>query len=494
MKMSVVVLCALATLASRSVAEEYATPESQGVSSSAILSWLDACERELDCLHGFVIRRNGKIIAEGSWKPFDTLNGTHILYSHSKSFTSTAVGLLADEKKLDLDERVADLFPDDLPEGTGERLRSLRIRDLLTMNMGAKDHRLKGGGDWVKDALAKDFVSDPGTVYRYDSDATYLLAAIVEKKCGTSMMAYLDRKIFKPLGFGAVRTTYSPQGIPCGGWGMHMSTRDISKFGQLYLDEGEWRGRRILSRDWVRLATAKQTASGSGGPDRPDSDWYQGYGFQFWRCRHNAYRADGANGQCTVVIPDRDAVVSIHASLSDMAAELNLVWRHLLPAMEDAPLPENPAAAEKLAERCASLALETPGEKADGIEKFFGTYDFGGDRKIGTLSFACENGAIVCAIETRAGKSTFPVGVGEWKGGTVKIDPETYEPLGFAIGEQKVFSAVAVLPDGRLKFRVHFIDTTLKLDLVSSEKDGRVVLSGRIAGLGGSDLEGVKVL
>ena len=114
------------------------TPESQGVSSRAILSWIDACEKELDAVHGFVLRRHGKVIAEGSWAPYDTLNRTHMLYSHSKSFTSTAVGFLVDEGKVDLDERVLALFPDKAPANPSENLRQLRVRDLLTMNVGAK--------------------------------------------------------------------------------------------------------------------------------------------------------------------------------------------------------------------------------------------------------------------------------------------------------------------------------------------------------------------
>lgn len=473
-------------------AAEYATPESQGISSSAILSWIDACEENLDCMHGFVIRRNGKIIAEGSWKPFETLDNPHILYSHSKSFTSTAIGFLADERKLDLDERVADIFPDDLPTEKSARLLSLRVRDLLTMNMGAKDHQLTAGGDWVKLTLAKELTVDPGTFYRYDSDATYLLAAIVEKKSGVKMMDYLRGRLFEPLGFGRVWTSFSPQGIPCGGWGMQMNTRDLSKFGQLYLDEGMWKGRRILSREWVRLASARQTASGWGGPDQPESDWYQGYGFQFWRCRHNAYRADGADGQVTLVMPEQNAVVSIHASLGDMGKELDLIWRHLLAAMKDSALPEDPAAAAKLAGRCAALTLKTPGASAAGIGKFFGRYSFADNRRgLKSMELSRDGDTPVCTLETRAGAWKIPLGVGEWKKGKVKIDPETYEALGKTVGMQEVFSAAAVQSDGTLRLRIHFANTTLRLDLTSADEGGARVLAGRLSGLGGTELKAV---
>ena len=153
---------------------ESASPESQGVSSQAILKWIDVCEKELDALHGFVIVRHGRVIAEGSWAPYATLEKPHMLYSHSKSFTSTAVGFLVDDGKLDLDARVADLLSDKMPTNASANLLSVRVRDLLTMTYGApKDHLLKTDiPDWAAAVLAKDIANLPGTAYRYDSDAT----------------------------------------------------------------------------------------------------------------------------------------------------------------------------------------------------------------------------------------------------------------------------------------------------------------------------------
>ena len=164
-------LCAIAALNAAALMEK-ATPESQGVSSSAIIGWINACERELDALHGFVIVRHGRVIAEGSWAPYDTLNRPHMLYSHSKSFTSTAIGLLVDDGKLDLDARVLSFFPDKAPPKASANLRSMRVRDLLTMNVGASfsdAERKDINGDWVKAFLANDIDKEPGTVFKYDS-------------------------------------------------------------------------------------------------------------------------------------------------------------------------------------------------------------------------------------------------------------------------------------------------------------------------------------
>jgi len=345
-----------------------ATPESQGVSSKAILEWVDACDAQLKYIHGFVLVRHGKVIAEGTWAPFDTLNEPHMLYSHSKSFTSTAIGFLADEGKVDLDERIADIFADKMPPEPSQRLLQVRVRDLLAMNFGSnpdKGARSDANNpDWEKGILARPMeVADPGRKHRYDSDATYLLSCIVERKSGKRTMEYLKEKLFDPLGMTSPWSTVSTSGTACGGWGMNMTTRDLAKFGQLLLDEGVWEGKRILSKDWVRLATSKQTAT-SGGPE---SDWSQGYGYQFWRCRHGAYRADGAGGQYTVVMEDQDAVLSINAGLGDMQAELNLVWKHLLPAFGPAALPEDSDAQAKLAARCSSLKLPLiEGKGAEG--------------------------------------------------------------------------------------------------------------------------------
>ena len=133
-----------------------------------------------------------------------------------------------------------------------------------------------------------------------------------------------------------------------------MTTEDIARFGQLYLQKGEWGGKRILPAEWVAAATARQVSNGSN----PASDWDQGYGYQFWRCRHGVYRGDGAFGQYCIVMPEQDAVVAITSGVRDMQAVLNLVWEHLLPAMKAAaPLPADAPAQDRLAKKLASLSL-----------------------------------------------------------------------------------------------------------------------------------------
>ena len=476
-----------------------ATPESQGVPSAAIGRWIEACEKELDAMHGFVIVRHGRTIAEGSWRPFDTLTKPHMLYSHSKSFTSTAIGFLVDDGKLDLDARVVDLFPDKVPAEPSENLKSLRLRDLLAMNVGADDtcHGASDpGGDWERQFLSAAFSAKPGMRFRYDSLATYMLSAIVRRTSGKDLMEFLKERLFDKIGIGPVTSSTSPEGISCGGWGMYMTTRDIARFGQFLLQGGVWNGERILSSEWVKLATSRQTwcgrASSQAEAAASASDWAQGYGFQFWRCRHMAFRADGANGQFTIVLPEQDAVVSIHAGLGDMQKELNLVWEHLLPAMGNA-LPENPTAAKTLRECCASLTLPPlSGAKDDVPEGALGRMVAisVNPRGVRAVRLDRADGGLRLSFEARAGMCEIPVGLGDWKTGEIRIDSEKYEGLGAYIGTHPTAASAAVEKDGALHVRVHFTDAPGRMDLFFRSENGELAVNGRLDVMRGCELSG----
>ena len=491
------ITAALAVAASSARATmEYATPESQGVRSSAISSWLDANEAFFDggeqgALHGFVIVRHGKVIAEGSWRPYDTLNETHMLYSHSKSFTSTAIGFLLDDGKLDLDERVAEIFADRLPAeaATNANVRALRVRDLLTMNVGSdNDHRLGFGKnvDWPREFFElKCFTRQPGTGFKYDSDATFMLAAIAERRSGRKLMDFLGERLFKPLGITKAWSTVSPEGIACGGWGMNMTTRDLARFGQLYLDRGRWEGRQLLSPEWVQLATARQTWSSAiriGAADIGKGfDWDQGYGFQFWRCRHGAYRADGAFGQYTVVFPAEDMVVSINASVIDLQKVLDFVYGHLLAGLEPAALPADDAAEAALRKRLASLALAPLKglAKADGDGTLFGR-DIAfkaNNRSFKSVRLDRAAKGWTCTLDLPVGRQTFPIGFGEWSRGEIGIDTERYEALGGYIGRHAIVASGAFDADGTFRLTAHFPNDTgtLRLEFKPDGKGGHAV-------------------
>ena len=156
----------------------------------------------------------------------------------------------------------------------------------------------------------------------------------------------------------------SPEGNSLGGYGLWLCTEDIAKFGQLYLQKGQWNGRQLIPEKWVEQATSKQVPNDQESHAKMGPDWQQGYGFQFWRCTHNAFRGDGAAGQLCVVIPDKDAVVAITAATGDMQGELNAIWDKLLPAFQAQPLPEDGASQEKLKQATAQLEAH-PAKKAN---------------------------------------------------------------------------------------------------------------------------------
>jgi CubicO group peptidase (beta-lactamase class C family) len=335
----------------QSVRLSRATPESQGVSSASIAKFIQAADEKVNSMHSFMLLRHGKVIAEAWWTPEDA-NKPHVLWSLSKSFTSTAVGLAVHDGKLSVQDRVIGFFPDALPENPSENLKSMRVLDLLTMSTGHQDEpNLRASQDWIKTFFAHPVPREPGSFFRYNTPATFMQSAIVQKVTGQNVVDYLQTRLFDPLGIDAPKWDKNPQGISIGGYGLYLKTEDIAKFGQLYLQKGLWENQQLIPSDWVQEATNKQVSNGSDA----SSDWNQGYGYQFWRCRHNAFRGDGKDGQFCIVLPDQDAVVVMTANTSNMQSQLSLVWEYLLGAMVDQDLPEAPKDRENLEAICTGL-------------------------------------------------------------------------------------------------------------------------------------------
>ena len=332
------------TLLAQSTSLPRSTPESQGVSSAAIKDFIEAADHSVNSMHSFMLVRHGQVVAEAWWQPESTTK-PHVLWSLSKSFTSTAVGLAVEEGKLSIDDPVLQFFPDDAPAEPSANLQAMRVRDLLTMTTGHQDEvNWREAADWAKAFMAHPVPHKPGTHFRYNTPATYMLSAIVQKVTGQTVLDYLNERLFKPLGIEKPQWDTSPQGISIGGYGLYLTTEDIAKFGQLYLQHGKWNGQQLIPAAWIEQATSKQVSNGSD----PESDWDQGYGFQFWRCRHGAFRGDGKDGQFCIVLPEQDAVIAITANTGNMQAELSLVWEKLLPAFSDHALEENPTAQSQL--------------------------------------------------------------------------------------------------------------------------------------------------
>lgn len=397
-------------------------PEAQGIASSSILRFVEAAENQLRDLHSFMLRRHGFVVAEGWWSPYAPEH-PHMLFSLSKSFTSSAIGLAVHEGCLSVDDPVISFFPNDLPAAVSQNLAEMRVRHLLSMSTGHDEDTMKylherEDGNWIKAFLERPVVHKPGTHFLYNTGATYMLSAIVQKLTGMMLLDYLQPRLLEPLGITGATWEVSPQGINTGGYGLSIRTEDIARFGQMYLDKGMWQGRRILPEAWVEEATSSHISNGSS----ETSDWEQGYGYQFWRCRHGAYRGDGAFGQYCIVMPEQDAVLAMTGGLEDMQVPLNLVWEHLLPAMKAAPLADDPSSQQALQQKLASLTLPPPqGQSSSPIAASISGREYKiepNDLNIDAISLEFTESGCLLTMKIPLGEFTITCGYGEWHRGT----------------------------------------------------------------------------
>ncbi|MDD2438221.1 MAG: ChbG/HpnK family deacetylase [Massilibacteroides sp.] len=319
------------------------TPEAEKITTKNIQNYLADVKKHKQDLHSLMILRHGKVVYE-TWLGDNAANKPHILNSVSKTFTATAIGFAVQEQLLSVEDPLINFFPEYLPNTVSENLKAVKIKDLLTMSVGHdKDPTtdVKGltqPGDWERMFLSTPVVHKPGTKFVYNSLATYMLSAIIQKVTGHTVLDYLYPRLFRPLGIVGAKWEKSPTGVNTGGWGLFIKTEDMAKMGQFMLQKGNWKGKQLLSKAWFEEATTSKIQQPPvWTPEKikiKDSDWIQGYGYQIWRCRHNAYRADGANGQFIIVLPEKDAVIVTTADINDMQAEINLIWKHLLNAFK----------------------------------------------------------------------------------------------------------------------------------------------------------------
>jgi CubicO group peptidase (beta-lactamase class C family) len=396
------------------------TPEAQGISSAAVLSFVQAADSSIDAMNSFMLVRHGQVVAEGWWGPYEART-PHVLYSLSKSFTSTAIGMAIAEGKLGLDDEVLKFFPDEAPAQPSVNLRAMRVRDLLRMSTGhVTEPQLFGQVDsamrsatWVKRFFAHPVPFKPGTHFLYNSPATYMLSAIVQKVTGQTVLDYLQPRLFEPLGIERPTWVQSPEGIDAGAYGLSVRTEDIAKMGQLYLQKGQWNGRQLIPTAWVEEATARQTSNGSS----PRSDWDQGYGYQFWQSRHG-YRGDGAFGQYMLILPKYDAVVAITSGVRDMQAVMNLVWDKLLPEMQASPVPEDAAAQRALTTALAGLKLRTvAGTPTSPLARAISGrwYELGENpRGLRAVSLDLTSKTPALLVRTATFETRTPLGLGTW--------------------------------------------------------------------------------
>jgi len=450
-------------------------PEEQGISSAAISSFIDAVETQSLGLHSFMLLRHGYVVSEGWWSPYKS-DLPHMLFSLSKSFTSTAIGIAVTDKLITLDNSVISFFPEEAPATITDNLSNMTIRHLLMMGTGhvvdTMDTLHKSAdGNWVKAFFSVPVEKQPGTHFLYNTGATYMLSAILQRVTGQTLLEYLEPRLFAPLGIHGATWQSCPRGINTGGFGLSITTEDIAKFGQLYLQKGIWNNQRILPEQWINEATSKHISNGEG-----DHDWALGYGYQFWRCQHGAYRADGAFGQLCVVLPDQDAVIAITAASNSIQGILNAVWEHLLPNMKDVPLLEEQALAAKLADQLKNLSIDPPQlqrssfqeDQLNGITYTLDDNQF----SLATISISFNNDEAEVTLITKLGeKNVIRLGRGQWLESFALI----LEPF-----MNRIMSSFTWTAEDQLKLSLLFVEMPFLITLDINILENMLILKQRI--------------
>ena len=338
------------------------TPEEAGLPSIQIEKFIAFLKENDLNPHAFILSRWGKVFAEAYFAPYNRYE-LQTVYSLSKSFTSSAVGLAIAEGKLHLTDKVVSFFgEEELPEVVDEKLANLTVRDLLCMGTGQEKEAGRYTENWARGFLKEPIVDEKsGVVFRYNSMATYMCAAIL-KKLGIDVEIYIKEKLLHPLGIYGTRWQRSPQDVVTGGWGLSLVPELIIKFGNVLLNGGEWEGKQLLPREYIRMATSKQIDNSWSYPEdqRADSDWTKGYGFQFWRCRHNCFRGDGAYGQYCLVSPDTGVVFAAMDQTNNMQKILDGFFDLVLLPLQKEPLPKDENAFAHLQKATESLCALDP--------------------------------------------------------------------------------------------------------------------------------------
>ncbi|MBX3315179.1 MAG: serine hydrolase [Actinobacteria bacterium] len=406
-------------------------PADAGLSSRAVLDLLDDVAASGIELHSLQVLRGGAVAVEGHWAPYRR-ELPHLLYSLSKSFTSTAIGFAVEEGRCSIDDRLVDLLAPWAPPEPSERVAAMTLRHALTMSTGhtidpifpvlgwTAEHP---DGDWLTCFLDLEPGNDPGSIFTYDQLATYCLSRVITATTGERLLDYLRPRLLDPLGIDVAHWIGDRHGHDLGFSGLHVTPDAIARFGRLVADAGRWEGRQLVPAAWLAAATSPQVpndrAHRAPGDLEANPDWMQGYGYQFWMCRRG-YRADGALGQFCVVWPDEDVVIATTAATEDMQGLLDRFEAHLVPGLGTSTSGED----DRLAERLAGLTLTPAADVGGPAEVVAASNDgSGAARRLRSVTLRPDGDGWTLDLEMRAGSGALPVGRGRWCDGAWPADP-----------------------------------------------------------------------
>jgi hypothetical protein len=443
-------------------------------------------------LHSLVVVRRGHVVAEGWWAPYSP-DCRQLLYSLSKSFTSTAAAFAVAEGLFRLDDPLVSHYPDLDAQVTDPRSRAITLRHCLSMATGHTRDLLDEAvalspRDPARGLLLLPPDREPGTVFAYSQPCTYAVASLIQRKAGTTLTKYLRPRLFDPLGIGDVGWQAWPHGVQQGFTGLHATTEDIAKLGLLYLQRGRWNGAQLVDPAWVTEATSKQVDNS----EREEPDWAQGYGYQFWIARHG-YRGDGAFGQFCVVLPEQETVVAITALTEQMQVVLDAMWTHLLPGL--GATTGTAESERELAARLRSLRLslpasspewvaaEPPGDRATWAHARFPVPDHAEDtdhaRSLESVTVSATARGWEVTLSEPDNDLTVPLRADDWA---------VASPTDRHGGHIPVAATGGWTGDGTLHADVLFLETPHRLEVTCSPADGAARARWRHAPLGSDRL------
>ena len=456
------------------------TPEEQGVPSKALVALFDSLHAlPLTDMHAVVVMRHGKVIGEMYPKPYAP-EYRHTMYSCSKTFVGIAVGLAIEDNRLRLDDRVAAIFPELLPDSVSKDLADMTVRHLLTMASGVKpDWNMRSRGkEWISTFLSKP-VEAPGTKYAYDSMVSYMLAAVVQKVTGKKLTEYLQERVFTPMNVTEWAWEESPEGVNTGGWGVHIQPESLAKFGQLILNEGRWEGKQLVPAEWIREMCKKHRETGR-----------EVYGYHIWHCggHDGAVRADGALGQYVISVLDKDMVVVMtEATLGNGRDQRRLIWDVLLPHIQDEPLPANKKDYQKLLKKQEGYKLaEVKGKASSAFASNWENKTIElGKNTFGWKSLKLNFGkkeVTMTVTETNGKSYELPFGYQEW----ITTTFDSYPPYSITPidrfkgldGSYYASGSYAWISKEELQLKVHYVNWVSALEITFRlDENGEVKLN-----------------
>ncbi len=302
------------------------SPEEQGMDAQMLSDMLDRVQKDQLELHSLLIIRHGAIVSETYFKYY-AQNTPHPVWSCTKSVMSTLIGIAIDRGLIrGIDQKVVEFFPGETFAGMNGSKESMTLENLLTMTTGLNwDENvmdLYGKPDWVKYVLDLPQIHKPGETFNYCTGCSHVLSVILEKKTGVTAETFAQKNLFSPLGIKNYTWESSPEGSSIGGWGLHLTPRDMAKLGYLYLHNGEWDGQQIVSRGWVKNATQRHAGAPFG----------DGYGYLWW-VYPKAYAALGMNGQIIYVAPELDLIVVATANIPNHGPVFQLIDQYIVPSV-----------------------------------------------------------------------------------------------------------------------------------------------------------------